>query len=85
MIALKGLHALAAGRGDGLRHEFLELLARHEALGAANVEDISIYLADHFLTQAGPNPVKRADAPGTVCLFPLKGTGEGRLRASEKG
>jgi hypothetical protein len=60
MIPLRGLHALAAHRGDGLRQEFLELLARREAFGAANIDDISIYLAEHF-TQAGPNPVGRID------------------------
>ena len=66
------LHALAAGRGDGLRQEFLELFARREALGAANVDDISVYLAEHFLTQAGPNPVGRIDGepPHGVVAFP---------------
>ena len=65
-------HALAARRGDGLRQEFLELFARREALVAVNIDDISVYLAEHFCTQAGPNPVGRIDGelPDRVVAFP---------------
>lgn len=56
MLGLTGLHALAAPRGDGLRQELLELFTQRQQLAAANVEDISVHLAEHFV-QAGPNPV----------------------------
>jgi hypothetical protein len=69
---LPQFHLLAARRGNGLRQEFLELFARREALGAVNVDDISICLAEHFFTQAGPNPAGRIDgaAPQGVVVFP---------------
>jgi hypothetical protein len=68
---LPQFHLLAAHRGDGFRQEFLELFARREALGAVNVDDISICLGEHFFSQAGPNPVGRIDggAQGVV-MFP---------------
>lgn len=57
MLALTGLHALAAPRGDGLRLELLELLVQRQQLTAGNVEDMSAHLAEHFI-QAGPNPAR---------------------------
>lgn len=58
MFLFKGLHSLAAPRGDGLRREILELFAEREALGAANAEELSTHRAGQFC-QAGPNPVGR--------------------------
>ena len=73
MLGLTGLHALAAPRGDGLRQELLELFTQRQQLAAANVEDIFVHLAEHFV-QAGPNPVPPsidADASG-VLIFPTR-------------
>jgi len=70
MFGLSNFHQLASARGDGLRQDFLELLASREALLASNVEEISAHLAEHY-TQAGPNPVaKLGDTPGeSILLF----------------
>ena len=71
MFRFKGLHELAAPRGDGLRQEILELLAAREALGAANVEDIGAHLAEHFL-QAGANPVGKVGAVPPAGVLPFR-------------
>ena len=71
MFDLTSLHRLAALRGDGLRLEILELLAQRQAMIGGNVEEISIYLAEHYL-QAGPHPVRALDGrlPEGVLEFP---------------
>jgi len=65
LFLFKGLHSIAAQRGDGLRQEFLELLTQREAHSAANVEEISMHFAEHFL-QAGPNPVGEIGPVGDI-------------------
>jgi hypothetical protein len=55
LFLFKGLHSLAAPRGDGLRPELLELAARREAPNPANVVEFASRLDGGFL-QAGPNP-----------------------------
>ena len=65
MFLFKGLHSIAAPRSDGLRQEFLELITQREAHSAANVEEISMHFAEHFL-QAGPNPVGEIGPVGDI-------------------
>ena len=70
MFLFKGLHSIAAPRGDGLRQEFLELLTQREAHSAANVEEISMHFAEHFL-QAGPNPVGDIGTAASANVLPF--------------
>lgn len=52
------LHLIAAARGDGLRAEFVELLARAAAAGAdPALVDLAALRRDGAV-QAGPNPVR---------------------------
>lgn len=71
MLGLTRLHALAAGRGDGLRPELLELLSGQDAMRSGNVEDISRYL-EHAPLQAGPHPTAALSQPlpANVIAFP---------------
>lgn len=75
MFPLNGLHSLAAQRGDGLRQEFLELLAGMQSRFSGNVEDIVPHRAEHY-RQAGPNRVGRMGdtQPANVLLFPAPAT-----------
>ena len=70
MFLFKGLHSIAAPRGDGLRQEFRELFVLREALGAANVEEVAAHCAEHF-SQAGPNPIGEVgvELPESVLAF----------------
>jgi hypothetical protein len=70
MFLFRGLHSIAAPRGDGLRQEFLELLTQREAHSAANVEEISMHFAEHFL-QAGPNPVGDIGTAASANVLPF--------------
>ncbi len=72
---LPQFHLLAARRGKGLRQEFLELFASREALGAVNVDDISICLAEHFFIQGGAEPGRpdRWCGPAGRCRVPEAG------------
>jgi hypothetical protein len=67
------LHGIAASRGDGLRPELLEVLARQRARtsGEANVADIAQH-RDSGVVQAGPNPVGPVDTADAenVVMFP---------------
>jgi hypothetical protein len=74
LFLFKGLHSLAARRGDGLRPELLDHLARREVLGAANVEELSAHRTDHF-RQAGPNPVGRIVAEASDDVLPFHRNG----------
>jgi hypothetical protein len=68
MLPLTSFHA---PRGDGLRQEFLEFFASHQALGAANIEGIAAHLAEHF-SQAGPNPVGEVGGVSSERVLPFR-------------
>ena len=70
MFLFKGLHSIAAPRSEGLRQEFLELFTQREAHSAANVEEISMHFAEHFL-QAGPNPVGDIGTAASATVLPF--------------
>ena len=61
---------MAAQRGDGLRQEFLELFTQREAHSAANVEELSMHFAEHFL-QSGPNPIGDIGTSASANVLPF--------------
>ena len=68
MFGLINLHRIAAGRGDGLRPEFLELLSQQHLPATVNVEWIADYRATgHVQAGAAPRqPLAGADQSNVV-------------------
>lgn len=67
MFLFKGLHSLAAPRGDGLRPELLRL-AERDLPNPVNVVEFASHLDGGF-RQAGPNPAKDGELPPNVVPF----------------
>jgi hypothetical protein len=82
LFLVKGLHSIAAQRGDGLRQEFLELLTQREAHSAANVEELSMHFAEHFL-QAGPNPVGDIGTAASANVLPFSKPGQNDIGSAK--